>query len=39
MYATFNMGIGYCIVVAKSEQQAALDALKGPARTQSGSAW
>jgi phosphoribosylformylglycinamidine cyclo-ligase len=29
MYATFNMGIGYCIVVSKSEQQAALDALKG----------
>ena len=28
MYATFNMGIGYCIVVAKSEQQAALDALR-----------
>jgi phosphoribosylformylglycinamidine cyclo-ligase len=28
MYATFNMGIGYCIVVSKSEQQAALDALK-----------
>jgi phosphoribosylaminoimidazole (AIR) synthetase len=23
------MGIGFCIVVAKSEQQAALDALKG----------
>jgi phosphoribosylformylglycinamidine cyclo-ligase len=29
MYATFNMGIGFCIVVGKSEQQAALDALKG----------
>jgi phosphoribosylformylglycinamidine cyclo-ligase len=28
MYATFNMGIGFCIVVAKSDQQAALDALK-----------
>jgi phosphoribosylformylglycinamidine cyclo-ligase len=28
MYATFNMGIGFCIVVAKSEQQAALGALK-----------
>ncbi len=28
MYATFNMGIGYCVVVTKSEQQAALDALK-----------
>ena len=29
MYATFNMGIGFCVVVGKSEQQAALDALKG----------
>ncbi len=29
MYATLNMGIGFCIVVAKSDQQAALDALKG----------
>ena len=38
MYATFNMGIGFCIVVAKSEQQATLDALKG-AETRSGSAW
>jgi phosphoribosylformylglycinamidine cyclo-ligase len=28
MYATFNMGIGFCIVVAKSEQETALDALK-----------
>ena len=28
MYATFNMGIGFCIVVNKSDQQAALDALK-----------
>ena len=28
MYATFNMGIGYCIVVDKSAQQAALDVLK-----------
>jgi len=28
MYATFNMGIGFCVVVSKSEQQAALDALK-----------
>jgi len=28
MYATFNMGIGFCAVVAKSEQEAALDALK-----------
>jgi phosphoribosylformylglycinamidine cyclo-ligase len=29
MYATFNMGIGFCVVVGKSDQQAALDALKG----------
>jgi phosphoribosylformylglycinamidine cyclo-ligase len=28
MYATFNMGIGFCIVVSKSDQQAALDILK-----------
>ena len=28
MYATFNMGIGFCVIVAPSEQQAALDALK-----------
>src|SRR5215472_9532596 len=28
MYATFNMGIGFCVVVGKSEQQAATDALK-----------
>jgi phosphoribosylformylglycinamidine cyclo-ligase len=28
MYATFNMGIGFCVVVSKSEQQAALEALK-----------
>ena len=28
MYATFNMGIGFCAVVAQSEQQAALGALK-----------
>jgi phosphoribosylformylglycinamidine cyclo-ligase len=28
MYATFNMGIGFCIVVDKSAQQAALDVLK-----------
>jgi phosphoribosylformylglycinamidine cyclo-ligase len=28
MYATFNMGIGFCIVVSKSEQQAALDVLQ-----------
>ncbi|HEX4832330.1 MAG TPA: phosphoribosylformylglycinamidine cyclo-ligase [Trebonia sp.] len=29
MYATFNMGIGFCVVVGKADQQAALDALKG----------
>ena len=28
MYATFNMGIGFCIVVSEAEQQQALDALK-----------
>ncbi len=28
MYATLNMGIGFCIVVAAEEQQTALDALK-----------
>jgi phosphoribosylformylglycinamidine cyclo-ligase len=28
MYATFNMGIGFCVVVGKAEQQAALAALK-----------
>ena len=28
MYATFNMGIGFCVVVSKSDQQTALDALK-----------
>jgi phosphoribosylformylglycinamidine cyclo-ligase len=28
MYATFNMGIGFCVVVSGPEQQAALDALK-----------
>jgi phosphoribosylformylglycinamidine cyclo-ligase len=28
MYATFNMGIGFCVVVAAAEQEAALDALK-----------
>ena len=28
MYATFNMGIGFCVVVSSAEQQAALDALK-----------
>ena len=29
MYATFNMGIGFCIVVSQAQQQAALAALKG----------
>jgi phosphoribosylformylglycinamidine cyclo-ligase len=28
MYATFNMGLGFCIVVSKDDQQAALAALK-----------
>lgn len=28
MYATFNMGIGFCAVVAKSDQQAAMTALR-----------
>jgi phosphoribosylformylglycinamidine cyclo-ligase len=28
MYATLNMGIGFCVVVGKDDQQAALDALK-----------
>ncbi len=28
MYATLNMGIGFCVVVASGDQQAALDALK-----------
>jgi phosphoribosylaminoimidazole (AIR) synthetase len=28
MYATFNMGIGFCIVVGEHEQEAALGALK-----------
>jgi phosphoribosylformylglycinamidine cyclo-ligase len=28
MYATFNMGVGFCIVVSKADQQAALAALK-----------
>ena len=28
MYATFNMGIGFCVVVGKSDQQAAMAALK-----------
>jgi phosphoribosylformylglycinamidine cyclo-ligase len=29
MYATFNMGTGFCIVVPPSKQQAAVAALKG----------
>jgi phosphoribosylformylglycinamidine cyclo-ligase len=29
MYATFNMGIGFCIVVSEADQDRALDALKG----------
>jgi phosphoribosylformylglycinamidine cyclo-ligase len=29
MYATFNMGIGFCIVVSQAQQQAAMSALKG----------
>jgi phosphoribosylformylglycinamidine cyclo-ligase len=28
MYATFNMGIGFCVVAAKSDQQAVMTALK-----------
>jgi phosphoribosylformylglycinamidine cyclo-ligase len=28
MYATFNMGIGFCIVVSQAQQQAAMSALK-----------
>ena len=28
MYATFNMGIGFCVVVSQAQQQAALAALK-----------
>jgi phosphoribosylformylglycinamidine cyclo-ligase len=28
MYATFNMGIGFCVVVPSGQQQAALTALK-----------
>jgi phosphoribosylformylglycinamidine cyclo-ligase len=28
IYATLNMGIGFCVVVGKSDQEAALDALK-----------
>jgi phosphoribosylformylglycinamidine cyclo-ligase len=29
MYATFNMGTGFCVVVPPAQQQAALDALRG----------
>jgi phosphoribosylformylglycinamidine cyclo-ligase len=29
MYATFNMGTGFCVVVSQDQQQAALGALKG----------
>jgi phosphoribosylformylglycinamidine cyclo-ligase len=28
MYATFNMGIGFCVILAPSRQQAAMTALK-----------
>jgi phosphoribosylformylglycinamidine cyclo-ligase len=28
MYATFNMGIGFCIVVSEADQHKALSALK-----------
>ncbi len=28
MYATFNMGTGFCVVVSPDEEQAALDALR-----------
>jgi phosphoribosylformylglycinamidine cyclo-ligase len=28
MYATFNMGLGFCVVVSEADQQAALAALK-----------
>ena len=31
MYATFNMGIGFCVVVGREDLTAALDALKGAA--------
>jgi phosphoribosylformylglycinamidine cyclo-ligase len=31
MYATFNMGIGFCVVVGQEDLQAALDVLKGAA--------
>ena len=29
MYATFNMGIGFCVVVGADEQEAVLAALRG----------
>jgi phosphoribosylformylglycinamidine cyclo-ligase len=29
MYATLNMGIGFCVVVSEADQGTALDALKG----------
>jgi phosphoribosylformylglycinamidine cyclo-ligase len=29
MYATFNMGIGFCVVIPAARQQAAMAALKG----------
>jgi phosphoribosylaminoimidazole (AIR) synthetase len=29
MYATFNMGTGFCVVVCPAEAAAALDALRG----------
>ena len=29
MYETFNMGIGFCVVVSENDVEAALDALKG----------
>ena len=29
MFATFNMGTGFCVVVSPAEQQAAIEALKG----------
>ncbi len=28
MYATFNMGVGFCVVISPARQQAAMDALK-----------
>jgi phosphoribosylformylglycinamidine cyclo-ligase len=29
MYATFNMGIGFCVVVPPAQEQATIDALRG----------